>query len=247
MAATERDLGESFSRYFELVPALDAVAREQVFRVRHEVYCHDLGWEPERPDGLETDAYDIQSVHCLLRHAVTGEPVGCTRLILADADPGHELPVEQSCRDTIDRALIDPRALPREQVGEVSRLAVVKAFRQRKGESESPGTVNEDDFMPRGALSRFPFIPVGLYMGAAAIAQRLGREYVLVLTEPRLAQHFSRIGFDIQRIGGPIEHRGQREPSLLRTSKVIDGLRPLIRPIWDRVEASVNAAYAKGS
>lgn len=248
MAASERDLGETFSRYFELVPALDDAAREQVFRVRHDVYCRDLGWEPERADGLETDAYDPQSVHCLLRHAETGAPVGCTRLILADPDPSHELPVEQSCRDTIDRQLLDPRALPRQQVGEVSRLAVVRAFRQRKGEGETPDTVvapvEEVVSGPRGPISRFPFIPVGLYMGAAAIAQRLGREYVLVLTEPRLAQHFSRIGFDIQRIGGGIEHRGVREPSLLRTSKVIDGLRPLIRPIWDRVEASVNRCYA---
>lgn len=245
MAATERDLGESFSRYFEVVPALDEATRDQVYRVRHDVYCRDLGWEPERPDGRETDGFDAQSVHCLMRSSVTGAPVGCTRLILADSDPTHELPVEESCRDTLDRALLDPRALPREQVGEVSRLAVVKAYRQRKGESETPGGVSEDDFMPRGALSRFPFIPVGLYMGAAAIAQRLGREYVLVLTEPRLGQHFARIGFDIQRIGGPIEHRGEREPSLLRTSKVIAGLRPLIRPIWDRVEASIAAAYAK--
>lgn len=246
--ASDRDLGEAFKRYFELVPALDDATREQVFRVRHAVYCEDLGWEPVRANGLETDAYDPQSVHCLLRHAQTGALVGTTRLILADGDPTHELPVEQSCRETIDRSLVDPSRLPRDLVGEVSRLAVTKQFRQRKGESESPGgLVNEDDFMPRGAMARFPFIPVALYMGAAAVAQRLGREYVLVLTEPRLALHFSRIGFDIQKIGGPIEHRGLREPSLLRTSKVIAGLRPLIQPIWSVVEASVEKAYAKAA
>lgn len=243
----DRDLGDTFRRYFELVPALDDDLREQVFRVRHSVYCEDLGWEPVRANGLETDAFDPQSIHCLLRHVPTGAMVGTTRLILADDDPSHELPVESSCRDTINRQLLDPRVLPRLQVGEVSRLAVARQFRQRKGEAETAGGVSEDDFMPRGAMSRFPFIPVALYMGAAAVAQRLGREYVLVLTEPRLALHFSRIGFDIQKIGEGIEHRGLREPSLLRTSKVIAGLRPLIQPIWSIVEASVNDAYAKAA
>lgn len=244
--AAQRDLGDGFSRYFEILPALDDATREDVFRVRHEVYCRDLGWEPIRSDGLERDAYDAASVHCLLRHKASGMLVGTTRLILTNpADPHQPLPFEAHCAEVLDRSVVDPAKLPRDQVCEISRLAVMREFRQRKGEESSALALSGDDFEPRGPQSRFPFIPVSLYLGVVCIGLRLGREYGFVLTEPRLATHFSRIGFDIQAIGGGIEHRGVRVPSLLRASKVVPNLRPLIRPLYEVIEASVAAAYAR--
>lgn len=243
--AAERNLGESFSQYFELVPALDEATRQEVYRVRHEVYCRDLGWEPVRDDGMEQDAFDAHSVHCLLRRKGGGESVGCTRLILATPDTiASLLPFEESCAAVIDRSMLDPTMLPREQIAEVSRLAVMRNFRQRKGESEAPVVVSSEDFQPRGPQSRFPFIPVGLYLGAAAIAEKLGRDYLFVLTEPRLATHFSRIGFDIQTIGGTIDHRGLRAPSVLHCRRGLDSLRPILRPLYQVIEAGVSAAYA---
>jgi N-acyl amino acid synthase of PEP-CTERM/exosortase system len=239
-----RNLGGTFSELFVLEPALDPASIELVHRVRHEVYCRDLGWEPVREDGLEIDAYDSHSIHCLLRRRDSGVPVGCTRLILTRPEaPDEPLPIEASCKDVIDRSLVDPARLPRQTIGEVSRLAVTNSFRQRKGESTTAVSVSDDDFEPRSGSSRFPFIPVSLYLGAAAIARRLGVEHVFVLTEPRLASHFNRIGFDIRAIGGTIEHRGTRVPSVLSSSKVVAGLRPLIKPLYDVVEASVDAGF----
>lgn len=238
------DLGATFKQLFELIPALDDATMDQVFRIRHDVYCRDLGWEPMRPDGRETDEFDRHSVHCLLRRRETAEPVGCTRLILArPEDPGFPLPFESSCIDALDRHLVDPSHLPRQTMGEVSRLAVVGQFRQRKGESETPASMNDSDFGGSGPRTRFPFIPVSLYLGAAAIALRCGVEHVFVLTEPRLASHFVRIGFDIRAVGRTIEHRGERVPSLLSSSKVVAGLRPLIRPMYQVIEQAVDAAF----
>jgi N-acyl amino acid synthase of PEP-CTERM/exosortase system len=238
------DLGERFRQWFELIPAFDEATREQVFRIRHDVYCRDLGWEPLRDDGREVDEFDDHSVHCLLRRRGSGEPVGCTRLILArPADPGHPLPFEDSCRDALDRSVADPARMPRESLGEVSRLAVLRSFRRRRGEAERSVSVADEDFAPRGAVDRFPFIPVSLYLGAAAIACRMGVEHIFVLTEPRLASHFARIGFDIRTVGSPIEHHGTRVASLLSSSKVVKGLRPLIRPLYAAIEEDVERAF----
>ncbi len=239
-----RDLGEGFRQHFELLPALDEASRNEVYRIRHEVYCRDLGWEPLQPNGLEKDGFDDQSLHILLRHQATGEPVGCIRLILARDDaPAVLLPFEKSCADVLDRQYIDPAALPRGSMAEVSRLAVMRNFRQRKGESSSAASISDPDFQQRGPQTRFPFIPVGLYLGVAAIAKRLGREYVFVLTEPRLAEHFARIGFNIEKVGGVIEHRGERLPSMFRISQFVPSLRPMIRPLYDVIESSVNQAF----
>lgn len=243
--SSERNLGIKFQELFELTPALDAASIESVYRIRHEVYCRDLGWEPVREDGLETDEYDPYSVHCLLRSRGTAEPIGCTRLVLARAgDASCLLPFERSCRDVIRRDECDPASLPRDDVAEVSRLAVMGRFRQRKGETTKPVSVADEDFESRAGMPRFPFIPVSLYLGAAAIARRLNIENVFVLTEPRLASHFARIGFDIRPIGGEIDHRGVRVPSVLSSRKVVEGLRPLIRPLYEVIERSVNEAFA---
>jgi N-acyl amino acid synthase of PEP-CTERM/exosortase system len=229
---------------FELTPALDDASLEQVFRIRHDVYCRDLGWEPVREDGRERDEFDRHSFHCLLRRRGTGEPVGCTRLILTrPEDPHYPLPFEDSCKEVLDRSLIDPARMPRQTLGEVSRLAVLNSYRQRKGESSTAVSISDDDFGGSGPRTRFPFVPVSLYLGAAAIARRFGIEHVFVLTEPRLASHFARIGFDIRAVGGAIEHRGTRVPSLLSSSKVVAGLRPIIRPLYAVIEASVDEAF----
>jgi hypothetical protein len=65
-----------------------------------------------------------------------------------------------------------------------------------------------------------------------------------VLTEPRLASHFVRIGFDIRAVGTAIEHRGARVPSLLSSSRVVAGLRPMIRPLYTIVEQEVEDAFS---
>lgn len=240
----KRDLGEGFRQLFELVPALDDATLDQVFRIRHDVYCRDLGWEPVRENGRESDEYDRHSFHCLLRRRGTGEPVGCTRLILARPEaPDYPLPFEHSCEAALDRSIADPARMPRHTIGEVSRLAVLNTFRQRKGEAAAAVSMTEDDFGGRGPETRFPFIPVSLYLGAAAIARRFDIEHVFVLTEPRLASHFVRIGFDIRAVGAAIEHRGTRVPSLLSSSKVVAGLRPIIRPLYEVVEQAVETAF----
>ncbi len=243
-ASGSRDLGGTFRQIFEISPALDVASIDEVYRIRHEVYCRDLGWEPLREDGRESDAYDRHSLHCLLRRRDSGESVGCTRLILTDPDaPEQELPFETSCKDVLDRSVVDPARLARNTVGEVSRLAVLNTFRQRKGELSTPVSVTESDFASQGPTTRFPFIPVSLYLAAAAMARHVGIEHVFVLTEPRLASHFVRIGFDIRPVGGSIEHRGTRVPSLLSSSKVVAGLRPMIRPLYEVIEEAVLAAF----
>jgi len=238
------NLGNRFEDLFDFSVALDAQSIEMVYRIRHDVYCRELGWEAVRPDGLETDDYDRHSVHCLLRRRGTGEPVGCSRLVLARPDdPSFPLPFEVSCREAIYRDQVDPAGLPRHDVGEVSRLAVMGGFRQRQGESYEPVTVDNRDFESKGGQPRFPFIPMSLYLGAAAIARRLNVENVFVLTEPRLASHFVRLGFDIHPIGDAIEHRGARVPSLLSSSKVVGNLRPLIKPLYAVIDRLVTRSF----
>ena len=137
---------ERFGHYFRVSPALDEGSRDEVYKIRHEVYAKDLGFEPMRDGGRERDAYDHHSLHCVVRTAQGLRPVGCARIVLTDPEqPTRLLPFESACRDTLDRSIIDPQALPRGHIAEISRLAVVGEFRRRRGEESRPVNLSASD------------------------------------------------------------------------------------------------------
>ena len=61
------DLREGFRSRFEVVPAVSEGLVEEVYRLRHRVYCEELGFEAVRPEAQERDDYDGHAVHLLLR------------------------------------------------------------------------------------------------------------------------------------------------------------------------------------
>ena len=137
MSADSLSLGSSFRSFFEVVPALTPSLEREAYRIRHEVYCSDLSYENRREDGLETDEYDRHSLHCLLRSVKTGMYVGCSRLIFARPEnPNYLFPFEKTCAGALDRAAVAPYDSCRHRIVEVSRLAVIKEFRRRKGEHD---------------------------------------------------------------------------------------------------------------
>lgn len=239
------NLGHGFRKYFQIHPAIDDALRDDVYRVRHEVYCEDLGFEPVRLDRLESDEYDVHSEHCLLR--TSSEPtklVGCTRLVLTNPlERSRPLPFEHTCAATLDRSIVDPARLPRETIAEVSRLAVRAGYRRRRGESRTSPLIRDEDF-GTSSQPRFPYIPIGLYLGALALAERHGIETVFMLTEPRLATHLARLGVDVRQIGGAVEHRGTRIPSMMNVQSIIKGMRFMLKPMWATIREEIHAAYA---
>jgi N-acyl amino acid synthase of PEP-CTERM/exosortase system len=242
------NLGEGFKKHFEVVPAVTPELKDQVYRIRHSVYCEELKFEPVRTDGRESDEYDAHSLHCLLRNVRNGEFVGCVRLITArPGNSSYPLPFEKSCETTIDRSIMDPGNMPRETIGEVSRLAVLRKYRKRQGEAETAaGLSNAFGDIKR---PRFPYIPVGLYLGVIELALRHGINTIFVLTEPRLAAHFARLGVHVKQIGAPVEHRGLRVPSVMDCRSIVDGLsfvtRPLYRVIADDITHHLSGDHAQ--
>ena len=237
-----KNLGASFKRYFEIVPALSETLRDHAFRIRHEVYCEELGFEPLRADGRERDRYDAQSLHCLIRSLNTGQFVGCTRLILCRAEaPNEPLPFERTCAASLDRRIVDPQALARERIAEVSRLAVVSSFRLRRDEHKSPVPLNEQTF-GSWLRPRFPYIPVALYLATTELAAMNGIDQMFVLTDPRLAAHFARLGVTVRQIGSPVEHRGLRVPSMLDVQDILRSLNFIMRPLYEEVAQEVHRA-----
>lgn len=238
------NLGAGFAKYFEVLPATSENLRQSVFRIRHAVYCDELGYEPTRPDGMESDSFDQHAVHCLLRNAHSRESVGCVRLILAQPnDPRSLLPFERLCDASLERTIVDPARLDRTRIAEVSRLAVVSRYRRRRGEQKVALGISEGDFGTPDR-PRFPYIAAGLYLGMIAQARHHGVDTLFMLTERRLTKQLARLGVTLRLIGAPVQHRGTRYPSMMSVDEVIDGLSFFVRPLFAVIAGQMEAAYA---
>lgn len=224
-------LHRHFQDYFRVVPAVTERLVEESQRIRHQVYCEELGWEPVKEDGLEQDYYDQYSVHCLLRSVSRESFVGCIRLVLPTDDGiGLSLPLQKACGGKLFPGHPDPVALANREVAEVSRLAITSDFRRRRHEKGKVVSFPEQE---TGLSDRrkFPYIPVALYLGMMEIATQRNINSLYFLTEPLLAKHFGRLGGELELIGEGIEHRGLRKPYLMDVEKVMRKVRLVLRPL----------------
>jgi N-acyl amino acid synthase of PEP-CTERM/exosortase system len=239
------NLGKGFQRYFEVAPALTDELKNEVFEIRHRVYCEELRSASTRPDRRERDEYDAHSVHLLIRSVVDDRYIGCARLVLArPGDPYYPLPFERASGSSLDRNLMDPTRMPRSAVAEISRLAIVKTFRRRKGEASTADAVAQIDFGTEDRR-RFPYIQVGLYLGIIALARRFDIDTLFVLTEPQLATHFGKLGVRVRPVGTPVEHRGTRVPAVMNVREIVSGLRFYVRPLYNVITREIDTAYPK--
>lgn len=228
-------LAECFRQYFEAVPATTPEQKRAAYRIRHAVYCTEFGWLEKSPSGHEEDEYDADALHLLIRTRHDGEFVGCIRIVRpVHSNTDYPLPFEKACRQTLwpDRLAFDQ--VPRDRIGEVSRLAVVARYRRRRGEQEAPVVIHDDHF-GGDKMPRFPYIPVGLYLGMVAVAELNGIERLFLLTDERLTLHFRRLGLNLVQIGPAIDHHGIRIPSMMDVEAVVAGFNRLTRPLYRHI------------
>lgn len=239
-------LAAGYRQYFEIVPATNDRLKRHNYRIRHEVYCRELGFEPHQADGIECDAHDGHSIHYLVRAVASQNFVGCARLILQDPDdPAALLPFEQTCGDRLDRSIVDPARLDRSKIAEVSRLAIVSQYRRRQGEGGSPVSVG--DVGIDGARVRLPYLTLGLYLALIALARWQRLEKLFILTEPSLARSLKRLGVDLYPMGASVLHRGERTPYVMDVAGIVAGLNPPVRELFDTITREIDQTVRTSS
>lgn len=231
--------GDFFDR-FSLELATSTELRNESYRLRHRVYVQELKYEraEDFPDGLERDAYDRRSLAVLLRHRASRSFVGCVRLIVADpVDASRPFPFEVTAVDRVVNGSSTFRDTPRDRIGEVSRLAVVREFRRRKVDQD-PGLYSlqelaHDPDDPR----RHNNIPpaLGLIFAAAWLGIESGLDAVFVIMELRLARLLRSLGLTFTQVAEPMEYRGLRAPFEITRDALLGDLSPSLRNVLDLV------------
>lgn len=229
------NLGHGFRKYFTVEQAHDPASLDMVFRIRHEVFSEDLGLAPHRGDRRLSDAFDDASLHCLIRDSAPPcEVIGCARLILAERLAADTLlPFESATRTISEPVLPDRR-----RVGEISMLAIRASHRRRHGEALAPISLQSEDFATR-EQPRFPFIPIGLFLGILSLAADVGLETLVMLSSPRLASHFVRLGIRMREPDGAHAAGKDEIPVIIDVAPNLAEMPLLLQPIWESVRQDI--------
>lgn len=186
--------------------------REQSYRLRHQVYCIENQFEPisADSDGLETDVYDIQSLHGLLVDRKNGLVAGTARLILPELNGSNvPLPIHLMCdQKFMDQAM---GRIGHGRVAEVSRFAVAKALR-RRAQLKSRNVDSPDRHRITGPDQNIPHMSIGL-LQAIVVMARLGEiTHLYAVMEPSLLKMLQLLGIYFDNLGPVVDYHGKRQP-----------------------------------
>ena len=230
---SSNELIDNFYRYFCLIPANTAALKEEVYRLRYDVYCVEFGYEPAAnfPDKMEHDEYDEQSFHVLVKHNATELAAGCTRLIqTADANPSRLLPFEKICKGSLDLAYISNLGIPRHSICDASRFF---------GDITSLTSSSQE-------LRTFPLISLSIALATTALTELTHRPYMYAMMEPFLPRLLHRIGYNFIKVSPDIAYHGNRAAYVVKTSSVLANLQPelfeLYKTIRNRLDVLVRTA-----
>ena len=224
------DIVKYFNDHFELVAADTPELQREAFRIRFSVFSEELclpSVEPWRfPNGLETDAYDEHSAHCLLRYRPTASWVGTVRLVLAS--PLHSaapFPIEVAAGTAFERGQLE--GVNRRHVAEISRLILSQPFRHRHDGTKSP--------TPKTAFTDRARVQLPL-LGLLAATMQLTVDneitHWLAGIEPSLNRLLVRLGIELTPIGPEISYGGVRRPYFGQVSAVMAKLEKQNPRIW---------------
>lgn len=200
--------------------------RNEAFKIRYDVFAKELGLEPLNDTELERTPSDDYSLLCLMSVSETLESCGTIRVV----SPYHEhqlLPIEEYCLDAITEQAYHPSNFERDEICEISRLAVPSTFRRRNFDNINGagiGNIRHLDFYKKNSRA-FPLIAVCLYISAAAIAITSGRKHAYVMIEPSLARRMSSVGLCFKQIGDVVDYHGKRAPFYIHADDPVKNMK----------------------
>lgn len=206
---------EFYTRLFDSVIADTEELKRECYRIRHEVYCVQLGHEKPFDEECERDAYDDHAVHGLLLNNETQQYVGTVRLIMHKPGmPDHFLPIHKVCAEN-NMSL--PHLVPSEQIAEISRFCILKSFRRRANMVAVPS----------------------MSLGLINVLYRLTRIYGLKQhcgeLEPSLINLLARMGIHFEHLGKPVEFHGLRQVCYAKVDAWIERIKSERQDVWEVV------------
>ena len=198
------------ARDFDVTIADTPERLRAAYRLRHQVYCTERGYEPGQKNALEMDCFDRHAGHVLLTRRSTGQVVGTVRIVAPGLDPGGELPMQRLCPADLFECL------PMDRTGEISRFAISKDLRG----------ADRGDTVP---------LRLGLMRGIVEMSASMGITHWCAVMEHSLLRLLRVSGIHFHPLGPAVEHHGLRQPSWGYIEDVLARVRQERPAVWEYV------------
>lgn len=204
-----------FDDHFEVFLADTPESKEINYSIRFQVYCEEMGFEnkDDFPLEQEFDHHDQHSAHFIVRQKLTGQWVGAMRLIFQN---DQLLPIEQHCtlQEPISKNELN-------QSAELSRLCIVKEVRRGFVDIDPPNGIEDESeaIIETSKVKLFPNVRKinrsiiwGLLNAATEHCHSNNIKDWYFITTAALERVLRKDGFNMQLIGEPCIHNGERYP-----------------------------------
>lgn len=228
---------EYFFEHFTPIFANTKQLKEEAYKIRYQVYCNELNYEPSCnfPEKKEQDDYDRHSYQFLVQHNLTGQYVGCVRMIMPQPyQPKAQFPLEK-----VSSPNIKLNEYSRSRFCEVSRVAIPGAIRKRRENINAPMGAKFFSWTPKNNSQTekrtIPVVALALHGIYTSMAAAMGIN-ILCLIEPSFARHYRIYGIKSHQIGPMIDYRGKRAPFMLQPQEVLANIDPDLRHLFQSIQ-----------
>lgn len=225
-----------FDQNYEVLLADTEESKKIHFQLRYHVYCDELRFEDKNnfPNKSESDEWDTNAIHFIVRHKYTGQYLGALRLAQG-AQRGFPL-------EKYSKLYKKPNENQYAYSMEISRLCVIKEARRFNSKSETIidpkqkyySRANINEYRPSNRELMW-----GMIRAAALYSHNIGVIKWYILVAPALALTIQKAGFSMKKIGHACQLRGERTPYILNVDQVLSN------SLWLHDYQNGYASYAK--
>ncbi len=237
---------KDFMNEFNFLIATSEESRVRAFSLRHQVFREELNYPlgVDRSAPYENDIHDEHAIICLVQHKNSGLDAGCLRVVIIENDTPERLgvlPLEESCKMSLNNSLLKPQSFFRSSICEVSRLAVHPDFRKSK---DSIAGVKEHDIKAISQIdekARSPIIGLSLFLAATAIVGLTKRQHVFAMMEPRFARLLKLSGLSFEQVGDLTYYYGSRAAFYIDQKVAEKKMQPNLKPFYHQIKSEISS------
>ncbi len=228
----EETLFHRFNQHFRTVLADTPDLIRWAQEIRYQVYCIENQFEnpDDHPGEREKDKFDAHSVHSLLIHQSTGQPIGTVRLVLPRRDALED---SFAIQQVTEPSALKAPLIPIQTTAEVSRFSIPKQFRPCRAETPH-GAEDLSLLIPNNSveLRAGPLMSLGLIQTLVSMSAQHGITHWCALMEPKLLRMLAAMAIHFEPIGAPVEYHGLRHPCYCHVGTVLDRVKRERPTFW---------------
>ncbi|MBT1074686.1 PEP-CTERM/exosortase system-associated acyltransferase [Geobacter grbiciae] len=217
----ELGLVDYFNLLYSVVPAETDELVKETYRLRYQVYCIENEFEPpESSHQMETDEFDDNSVHSIIKYNKSGQSLGSVRMILPNQDDyTRSFPIQKICGHSI---FTDRKLFSIYKPIEISRFCLSKELRSKAKPCKHSCIKLASSSAPFSSSLLNQCGPIlGLIRGLIQMSSENHVTHWFAIMEPSLIRLLAKLSIYFKPTGSLINYHGMRQPCYIELSELL--------------------------